>query len=373
MVSSISNGSFAILDQNFEMIAYLDHYEELMWVDKYDEVGEIEIKADPTPEILEAAQMDNYIWSSLSDRLMIIDSLAFSYDASEGIRYLIKGHSLEVILRRRVLLYKTVFKNNLEDCCRQIVDWGFMRVTESGRKVDNFTFEYSGDPRISSKVVNYEYEPGTELLTCIQDMCQGEELGFKITLNESTKQFVFKLFIGEDRSYAQEANPWVVFSPTYNNLISDKIEQDAYDHKNFVFVVGEEYTKDETHYDPEWIRYGTGETGLYRREVYESAADINHEIEEIDGTKIELTDAEYTAQLNQRATNKIKELKIQKEVESQVDPNVNFEYGKDYFIGDVVQLENAYGFNEKARVSEFIIDHNTSGLSMYPTFKNVNE
>ena len=373
MRDTISNGSFAILDQNFETLIYLDHYEELMWIDKYDEVGEVEVNAHPTEEIMAAAQLDNYIWSSLSDRLMIIDSVSFRFDSELGIRYLIKGHSLESILNRRVLLYKTVFKNNLEDACRQIIDWGFRVVTESGRYVSNFVFQYSYDSRISSKTVNYEYEPGTEILTCIQEMCQGAEIGFKITLNE-LKQFVFQLYIGEDRSYSQETNPWIIFSPKFNNLISDKLEQNSVDQKNFVFVVGEEYTQDDVHYPAEWIRRGIGEyTGLKRREKYESAADINHEVEQIDGTKITLTAAEYTAQLNQRATDRLNEFKVKKEIESEVDPNVNFEFGKDYFIGDIVQLENGYGYNEKVRVAEFIVDHSTAGLKMYPTFKNINE
>ena len=368
MRDTVKNVSFGILDKSFNLLTYLDHYEEVMWIDKYDEVGEVEINAHPASEIMAAAQIDNYIWCSLSEHLMIIDSISFKFDSELGIRYIIKGHSLEVILRRRVLTYKTVFRNNLEDCIRQIIDWGFMRSTESGRKINNFRFQYSYDSRINTKTVDYEYEAGTELVTCIQEICQAENIGFKITM-DSSNNFVFQLYVGEDRSYEQNSNPWVVFSPKYNNLISDKLEQNAFDYKNFIFVVGEEYEQQ----DPEWIRKGTGQTGLYRREMYESAADINHEVEDIDLNKTILTDAQYTAQLNQRANNRLKEYAIQKEIESEVDPNVNFEYGVDYFIGDVVQLENGYGYDERVRVSEFIIDHDLDGLAMYPTFKTIVE
>lgn len=267
-------------------------------------------------------------------------------------------------------MYKTVFSNNLEDCCRQIIDWGFINVTETGRKIDNFKFEYSGDSRINTLQVNYEYEPGTEILTCIQDMCENEDIGFKMEVNDN-KEFVFRLYVGEDRSYNQETNPWIVFSPKFNNLISDKLENNGVDYKNFVFVVGEEYQKDDKKMPAEWIRKGDGSTGLYRREMYESASDINHETEKIDGTKVTLTDTQYTAQLNQRADQRLKEYYVKSEVESEVDPNVNFEYGKDFFIGDVVQLENGYGFAETVRVTEFIVDHDLEGLKMYPTFTTI--
>lgn len=367
MRDTISDGSFAILDSNFDTLIYLDHYESLMWIDRYNQPGEVEIFAHPLTEVMEAAQINNYIWSSLSDRLMIIENVSFSFDSVQGIRYIIKGRSLESILDRRVLLYKTVFQNNLEDACRQIIDWGFMRVTESGRNVSNFTFKYSGDSRIRAKTVDYEYEPGTTILTCVTEMCQNAEIGFKITVNDN-KQFVFELYMGENRSYDQETNPWIIFSPKFNNLISDKLQEDATNLKNFVFVVGEEYNDQAA----EWIRQGSV-TGLLRRELYENASDINHEVEDINGNKTTLTAAQYTDQLKQRASDRLKENKINKEIESQVDPNVNFEFNKDYFIGDVIQLENGYGYDEKARVSEFIVSHSTSGLEMYPTFETVDE
>ena len=42
-------------------------------------------------------------------------------------------------------------------------------------------------------------------------------------------------------------------------------------------------------------------------------------------------------------------------------------------MGDNVQLEDAYGHQGKAYISEFIISHDSSGINMYPTFITLQE
>lgn len=45
-----------------------------------------------------------------------------------------------------------------------------------------------------------------------------------------------------------------------------------------------------------------------------------------------------------------------------------FVYGTDYYLGDILQVENEYGISAKVRVSEFIRSIDTSGINYYPTF-----
>ena len=44
-------------------------------------------------------------------------------------------------------------------------------------------------------------------------------------------------------------------------------------------------------------------------------------------------------------------------------------YGKDYGIGDLVQIQDANGFNVPTRLIEFIQSQDDSEVKFYPTFK----
>lgn len=359
---------FYILDENFESVLVITHYESLLWVDRFDDCGDFEIKCIPSSEILQYAKQDNYIWSSNSDRMMIIEKISITTDADEGVKYTITGRSLESILERRILLYKTVFKDNLEDSLRQLLEVTFIKPDDSNRKISNMIFEYSHDTEINTKEVDYEFEKGTNLLEVIRSMVQGVNLGFQITLNDS-QQFVFKVIKGINRSYDQDANPWIIFSPKFNNLIADKFESNqGENYKNFIYLEGESYNDQA----PEELTYGSA-TGLLRREHYENAGDVNHKVTDIYGNETTLSDAEYAAQLNQRIKDVYNEYTKQTTIESEVEAKVNNVYGVDYFIGDIVQVEDILGFTGKVRVTEFITSHSTTGIEMYPTFTGVDD
>ena len=182
---------FRILDKNFIDLVLLDRYESLLWVDRYNECGDFELYTPPTDELRDACQLGNYIYNKNSEHMMIIEHVELTQSFDEGQKIVIKGRSLECILDRRILWYKTQFRKNLEDGIRQILDYSIITAPDDAdRKIPNFIFEYSGDPSINEIVVNKEFGIGTDLLTVISELCKVANLGFKITLN-SQNQFVF--------------------------------------------------------------------------------------------------------------------------------------------------------------------------------------
>ena len=258
---------FRILNKNFIDLVLLDRYESMLWVDRYNECGDFELYTPPTPELIEACQLGNYLYNKDSEHMMIIEHVELTQSFDEGQKIIIKGRSLESILERRILWFKTQFRKNLEDGIRQLLDFSFInpplqyenpktheivQLPDFGdRKVDNFVFEYSGDPAINNLVVNKEFENGTDLLTVIQDLCKVANLGFKITFNEH-QQFVFKLYRGVNRSYSQNNNPWVIFSNRFQNLVTNQFTDDMKTYKNTVRTIG---AKQDNHSAPDFMTY----------------------------------------------------------------------------------------------------------------------
>ena len=170
---------------------------------------------------------------------------------------------------------------------------------------------------------------------------------------------MFKLYSGVDRSYDQTANPYVVFSPNFENIINSNYVESKSALKNVTLVGGEGEGSSR--------RYTTvgGGSGLNRRELFTDARDISSDV----GNDVTLTDAEYTALLQQRGKEKLAENTDVTSFEGQVETTVMFKYGEDFFNGDVIQIANEYGHETKARIVEIVMTEDSEGASVYPTFK----
>lgn len=86
-----------------------------------------------------------------------------------------------------------------------------------------------------------------------------------------------------------------------------------------------------------------------------------------------MPDAQYSNQLVERGADKLSENISVTFFEGEVEATRMFRYGEDFFIGDIVQIANEYGHEGRAYISEFVMSEGNSGISMYPTFKTIQE
>ena len=115
--------------------------------------------------------------------------------------------------------------------------------------------------------------------------------------------------------------------------------------------------------------------GLSRRELFVDARDLAKESQQTDEdgvtTTVTLSDSEYDQVLVERGNEKLAECAVVESFEGSIDPNESYEYGVDYFIGDVVEVENEYGMSCRCRVTELIRSEDGTGSSAYPTFTKI--
>lgn len=83
---------------------------------------------------------------------------------------------------------------------------------------------------------------------------------------------------------------------------------------------------------------------------------------------IKVSNDEYTSQLRQRGKEYLAENTEVMSFEGEAETSVMFIYGRDFFMGDIVQVANEYGHESPARVMEIIRSEDENGLSIYPTF-----
>lgn len=346
-----------VLDTNLDTVSIVDVYESFIWTDRYNEYGDFELFTSMTNAILSCIRKDYYLQCRESEHCMIIETIKIGSDAEDGNHITVTGRSLESILDRRIIWGQKIIRGNLQNGVRTLLNENIIAPSDGNRRIDNFIFEESTDPAITKLTIEAQYT-GDNLYDVINKICSERDIGFKVTLNDR-KQFVFKLYAGVDRSYDQNVNPYVVFSPKFENIINSNYVESKSGLKTVTLVGGEG--------EGSARRYTTvgGGSGLNRRELFTDARDISSDI----GNGVTLTYAEYLTLLQQRGSEKLAENTDITSFEGQVETTVIFKYGEDFFNGDVVQIANEYGHETKARIVEIVMSEDKDGVSVYPTFK----
>lgn len=350
---------FLVLNTDFEAIAVIDTYESMIWTDRYNECGDFEIKFAMDNSILNYIKEDYYLWLKESEHCMIVENIQITTDVEEGNSLFVTGRSLESILDRRIIWGQRNFSGNLQDAIETMLNENIISPSVEDRKISNFTFVPSTDTKVTSMTINHQYT-GDNLYDIIKGLCKENNIGFKITLTNDNK-FAFSLYAGVDRSYDQTENPYVIFSPNFENIINSNYFLSKSDFKNVSLVMGE---GDGTSRKRAVVGSGSG---INRRELFTDARDISYDTE--DET---LSDDQYIAKLQARGAKKLTEHTIATAFEGEVDSTRLFKYGEDFFIGDIVQIVNEYGNEGSVYISELIISNSEEGLPIYyPTFKTI--
>lgn len=351
-----------VLDQNFNSIAYIDSFESLIWTDRYNSAGDFELYMAMEQRWLEFLIPDNYLYNPMSEHLMIIEQIYITSDTEQGNHLQVIGRSLESILSRRIVWNQTTYTGQFQACIKKILEDSIIKPAIAARTIENFIFEESTDPRITDEKFKMEAQyTGDNVYDIITTLCEDNYVGYKVTLNDKN-QFVFKLYVGENRTYEQTEYPYVIFSPGYENLINSSYLDSTESYKTITLVAGEgEGAARKT------ITVGEG-WGLLRRELFTDARDISSQTDA--GT---LTPAQYNDQLTQRGKENLEDYKHKIAFEGEAETTQMFIFGKDFFIGDIVQTEDEWGHTGESRIVEFIMSQDGGGLSMYPTFEIVND
>lgn len=352
-----------IRNKDLEVISILDVFESLIWNDRYSAFGDYEIYTDISSQTLSALQSGYYLSIKNSNHLMIVEGMEIKTDVETGNKFISTGRSLESILDRRIIWNQTNITGGFQTGIQTLLNENAISPTDPNRVISRLIFEESNDPYITALTMDGQYH-GDNLYDVIKNLCDSFDVGFQIILND-LNQFVFKLYYGVDRSYDQLINPYVVFSPSFDNIINTEYTHSERDSKTTTLVGGEgEGSNRKTR---EISIYEDVLTDLDRKEKFTDASDISSTVD--GGT---LTESEYNLLLEQRGFVSLLDNLPLSFFDGQVDTSQTYMFGRDFFMGDIIQIKNEYGQSGKARVTSFIISENTSGIDLYPTFTTIN-
>jgi len=349
-----------LLNSDLEIIGVLDTFLSLIWTDRYWECGDFEISKIPDLEVFQLLGQVSYLSLPESEHSMILDTIEIQTDDEEGSMLIVSGKSLEYILERRIVLNPTVLSGDFQTAIELLLDENVINATDTDRNISLIEFQTTSDTYITSLEVDEAYW-GENLYEVISSLCRARGVGFKITITDAG-MFRFELYSGSDRSYNQSTNPWVVFSPSMENLLNSNFLITSSLQKTMTLVLGEKGIGN--YRDTAEVEIpGGSPTGINRREMTTDAGDVSRNT-----PTGAMTDAEYLTLLQERGLEELNANTIIQSFDGEADTTSQFIFGEDFFMGDILQIINEYGNEAGSRIIEIIYSQNKAGIKVYPTF-----
>jgi hypothetical protein len=332
----------------------LDTYISCIWHLEYSGMGDFQIEAAATAENIAFLQEGTYLvreqdisGSATYRNIMVLESVKFKYDAEQGETIIVKGRGLKSILSRRIIWEQITDEMKVDLFIRKVITENAISPSISARAIPDLTLgAYPGMDEVMEAQVFSD-----NLADWIIGVCETYGIGWDIYITGG--KYVFDIIQGTDRSAGPSP---VVFSPSFDNLLSFDYSHTREGFKNAALVGGEgEGTSKRT------ASVGTA-SGLNRFEMYVDGSSVSSNGEII-------TLATYLNLLKQYGKEELAKIASSTEkFDADINTNGVYKMGVDFFLGDIVQVQTEHGITASSRLIETIESVSDNGTEAVGTF-----
>lgn len=385
-----------VYDENLNKIGIIDRYNSLITAKRYKANGDCEVYLPATRGAIDLLRLGRYVGKTDDFTVYRINRVELLTDAENGNFLTVTGIDAKAFIDQRIILQTYMCNGNAERFALRLVNDSLGVSASRERELKNsggeyyFLTEEKGLTDTLTEQVSYR-----NLGEKIREYCERFGWGYKTELQGN--KLVFSFYVGTDRSAE------VVFSPSYENITTSDYAEDRTNMGNFCLVggQGEGASRIKT-------TVGTA-TGKDRYELFVDAKELSKEIRYGDlieaypngsivqsggvyyyqqnGVNIailqqnppaendtcQLTDTVYTEQLAAKGRERIAEYGAAKSFQSKIFPYGTWEYGRDFFLGDIVKVENEFGISVNARIVEIVEVEDEKGFSLEPKYEYLTE
>lgn len=372
-----------VLDKSFEVVSLCDTFSSLIWTERYSGYGDFELYLPASIENINMFPRGFYLSLieppvydkngkkiEVRNDVMIVEKTELSTDLEEGDRLVVSGRSLESLLLRRVIPKKVKYESiDPREIIKTILNENIIEPSEPARKIHNFKIAMDSSQRPDTKDKRtYEFD-GDYVYDAIKTICDDYDWGFSLDLktddNWRTSYLAFSTVYGTDRSYEQTKNPYMVFSPRFDNLVSSDTIEDDTEFYNSAYVASTEETKDNK--TRRLIKYVPNNSGRSEWDIRETFY-TNSDAKLNDGNNNPRPDSDIYSELEKYGKDELKTQKSNDSFNAEIALLNSVQYHRDYDIGDLIQFDNVYGVNRTARITEYVRNEDDNGYREYPTF-----
>lgn len=316
-----------------EICGIINVYKSLTWPEVYNGYGSFQLWAPVTTENASLLKEGNFLYIN-DGTACIIKYVQADTDDDGQLQYSIKGYTLEWLLTTRVI-HDTYTNSSVypSDVIYDIINQNCISPTDKNRVIPHLT---------AVQKVNYGektsfQKTGGEVYKAVKDICESNNLGFKITFDPRNPAFTFQIVKGTDRTVEQQVVDSVILSSDFEDIIDSSYYRNSSEFKNFSYIsgAGENEARVKT-------TFGEDKSGFDRYEMYVDARDLQKTSQDASGTEVTLTDEQYIETLKQRGSEKLSENCVAENFDATVRTFgiVQYIFGEDYFLGDIITMQD---------------------------------
>jgi len=361
------------LDENFLRQDVVDNFQSVVWTERYTKAGDVVLTVAPTQANIGKLSEGTFLALQGSKEVMQIQNALI-----DGGKLKLTGPSITQFLDNRVIRYSANHADryyNLTMAPGMAMAFLVSDMCISGPYVSSSAYGVDGPRQIMEGLYIAEMDtsgasvalavPYGPLYTALAQLADTYQIGFQMFLESASPEAYylgFRTYQGVDRTSGQSVRPLVRLSPNVDSLTGLKELRSIEKYKNVAYAFAP--SNPVAGVTQSGVAYADNEaatsTDFKRRSLLVFADDLTTD-------KVGGSAAVLISILNQRAKDALANNNYIKTVDGEVVPQSQFQYGRDYGMGDIVELQSFSGLLSRARVTEYIRTQDNTGERAYPT------
>lgn len=350
-----------IYDTNLTLLGVIDDPISLIWTRRYWECGEFKLLIGYSDFNRDMLSMGNIITIQGYDEAGQISYVAITKD-EKGEQIEVQGKFLLSWLGKRIIENQIITKSTTELIMLRIVKENAVNPTSSKRKIPNLLL---GASQGVGGTIDYSSDAYVNALTALETAAKAGKLGMKIITDFKNKNHTFTVYKGVDRTQGNsEGNLPCIFSPEYNNVLTQNYTYNMQNFKTTAYVGGEVKEGEQRVV----VTVEDVFVGLDRTEVFVNASDLRRTTTDGD-TSTEIPLDEYKNLLSARGDTELSSYAVARNFDSEIYTGGSLVYKKDYDVGDrVTCINKQWGVQINSRITEVQEVYQSGAQSIQITF-----
>ncbi len=308
-----------VLDRDFSFLGEVDDFENFIFTQRLHSYGEFELSINSEKKNAQLLTPEKIIYLD-SGRVGIIGYSEEQFSHNNKI-LTVKGFTPEFFLTYRITepfpgADNWSYSGSGETVIKKLVEYNLgPDANRACRRIPYFRIKNSLN---KGKYISFEtcYKKLNEEIALLAEECG---LGIKAEFNTSQKCFDFDVICGRDLTAGQNINPPIIFAPEFDNVFEQTYIYSDLDFKNVAIAASKGEGTERT-----IVSVNDAVSGDQRRELFADAKSVAQE------------DVE---KLQTLALGKLAEHPKIISLDGKINPYHTMKYGKDYLIGDTVNLK----------------------------------
>jgi Siphovirus ReqiPepy6 Gp37-like protein len=370
------------LDRKFLQQDEIDVFHSIIWTEKYYGDSEVELSVPLTDEMIKKLVPGIFLGISGSDEVMMLESMTIE---EEKMKF--KGISLLLWLNNRFVRTTAIQKDQtswaipaavpgkllwdiVHGMCHKDSNYlnGTINIGISNPQalaipgLELKDYDKSGDP--VTWVVPYG-----PVYDALRSLAETYRIGMQLTLesaSETSYSLGFRSYRGLNRTSSQTVNPIVRFSPEMDSLANVSELQSIAALKTQVYAFATNDLAPLTATAPGVASLtGVQYTGFDLRALQVLTSDITNPKPPDPAPPLDA--AKLLSLLNEEAKEALYANSVQAIVDGEIVPENQYQYGRDYNLGDIIEIQGNSDVVSISRVTEYIRSQDEAGEKSYPT------